>query len=44
MIGRVRDLLGMIKFSHTLFALPFAERPCLAVYFSRSKPLRWIND
>ena len=24
MIGRVRDILGMIKFSHTLFALPFA--------------------
>jgi 4-hydroxybenzoate polyprenyltransferase len=24
MIGRIRDLLGMIKFSHTLFALPFA--------------------
>ncbi len=24
MIGRVADLLGMIKFSHTLFALPFA--------------------
>ena len=24
MIGRVADILGMIKFSHTLFALPFA--------------------
>jgi len=24
MLGRLRDLLGMIKFSHTLFALPFA--------------------
>ena len=24
MLARVRDILGMIKFSHTLFALPFA--------------------
>jgi 4-hydroxybenzoate polyprenyltransferase len=24
MLGRIADLLGMIKFSHTLFALPFA--------------------
>src|SRR4051812_21926206 len=24
MLGRLNDLLGMIKFSHTLFALPFA--------------------
>jgi 4-hydroxybenzoate polyprenyltransferase len=24
MLGRISDLLGMIKFSHTLFALPFA--------------------
>src|SRR4051795_12676670 len=24
MLGRLSDLLGMIKFSHTLFALPFA--------------------
>lgn len=24
MLGRVADILGMIKFSHTLFALPFA--------------------
>jgi len=24
MIGKIRDLLGMIRFSHTIFALPFA--------------------
>src|ERR1700744_4283850 len=24
MLGRLSDILGMIKFSHTLFALPFA--------------------
>jgi len=46
-LGLLRDLLGMIKFSHTLFALPFALlSAALAAHTTRgwqSSPRDWIG-
>src|SRR6478609_5556410 len=39
MPGRLNDLLGMIKFSHTLFALPFA---LLGAALAARTPDGWI--
>jgi 4-hydroxybenzoate polyprenyltransferase len=47
MLGRLSDLLGMIKFSHTLFALPFALLgAALAAHGPagwRGRPRDWIG-
>lgn len=40
MFGRLNDLLGMIKFSHTLFALPFA---LLGAALAAHTPAGWIG-
>jgi 4-hydroxybenzoate polyprenyltransferase len=40
MLGRLNDLLGMIKFSHTLFALPFA---LLGAALAARGPDGWIG-
>src|SRR3954453_23358461 len=47
MLGRLNDLLGMIKFSHTLFALPFALLgAALAAHGPdgwRGRPQDWVG-
>ncbi len=47
MLRRVADILGMIKFSHTLFALPFALfGAALAAHGSdgwRGRPVDWLG-
>lgn len=47
MLGRLNDLLGMIKFSHTLFALPFALLgAALAAHAPdgwRGRPQDWLG-
>ncbi|MHC5541984.1 UbiA-like polyprenyltransferase [Singulisphaera rosea] len=47
MLGRLNDLLGMIKFSHTLFALPFALLgAALAAYAPdgwHGRPQDWLG-
>src|SRR5260370_3993082 len=39
MLGRVRLLLGMIRFSHTIFALPFALSSAVLAW--KSKGFAW---
>jgi 4-hydroxybenzoate polyprenyltransferase len=41
MLKRVRALLEMIRFSHTLFALPFALLSALLAW--QEKPFRWLD-
>jgi 4-hydroxybenzoate polyprenyltransferase len=47
MLARVRDLLGMIKFSHTLFALPFALLGAVLAAHGpdgwRGRPQDWLG-
>lgn len=47
MLGRIRQILGMIKFSHTLFALPFAllgaALAAKDVRGWRSRPQDWLG-
>lgn len=47
MLGRIRQILGMIKFSHTLFALPFAllgaALAAKDVHGWRSRPQDWLG-
>jgi 4-hydroxybenzoate polyprenyltransferase len=40
MLGRLNDLFGMIKFSHTLFALPFAM---LGAVLAAHRPDGWVG-
>ncbi len=39
MLQRLRDLLGLIRFSHTVFALPFAMASAVLAW--REVPFRW---
>jgi 4-hydroxybenzoate polyprenyltransferase len=41
MVRTVANLLGMIRFSHTLFALPFALASALLAW--RNEPFRWLD-
>ncbi len=41
MLGRVRSLLEMIRFSHTLFALPFALSSAAIAWTER--PFHWLD-
>ncbi len=41
MANAVRNLLEMIRFSHTLFALPFAAASALLAW--RDEPFRWLD-
>lgn len=47
MLGRLNDLLGMIKFSHTLFALPFALLGALLAAHTpegwQGRPRDWLG-
>jgi 4-hydroxybenzoate polyprenyltransferase len=47
MLGRLNDLLGMIKFSHTLFALPFALLGAVLAAYTpegwRGRPRDWLG-
>jgi 4-hydroxybenzoate polyprenyltransferase len=38
---RIRDLLGLIRFSHTIFALPFALLSAVLAW--RDVPFRWMH-
>ncbi len=40
-MAAVRDLLGLIRFSHTLFALPFALASAVLAW--RVEPFRWLD-
>src|SRR5262245_14179668 len=41
MLGRVRLLLEMIRFSHTVFALPFALLSAVLAWRDRDEPFHW---
>jgi 4-hydroxybenzoate polyprenyltransferase len=41
MFGHVRLLLGMIRFSHTIFALPFALSSAVLAWKSKAQPFTW---
>src|SRR6516165_5340679 len=41
MLGHVRLLLGMIRFSHTIFALPFALSSAVLAWKSKAEGLAW---
>lgn len=40
-MAKLRDFLGMIRFSHTLFAMPFAVASALLAW--RTEPFRWLD-
>src|SRR6516165_8879720 len=41
MLGHVRLLLGMIRFSHTIFALPFALSSAVLAWKSKAEGFAW---
>src|SRR5258708_1472214 len=43
MLGRTRLLLEMIRFSHTVFALPFAFASAALAWKSREEPFRLLE-
>jgi 4-hydroxybenzoate polyprenyltransferase len=43
MLGHVRLLLGMIRFSHTIFALPFALSSAVLAWRSKPEGFAWFD-
>lgn len=43
MINRLRQLLELVRFSHTLFALPFALLAAVLAWRERDSPLAWYQ-
>ncbi|MBM4070507.1 MAG: 4-hydroxybenzoate octaprenyltransferase [Planctomycetes bacterium] len=43
MLTRVRRILGMIRFSHTLFALPFALASALLAWHTKDEGFTWLE-
>src|SRR5437762_12151898 len=41
MLGRLRSLLELIRFSHTVFALPFARSSAAIAW--QEPPFRWLD-
>ncbi len=41
MLDRIRTLLELIRFSHTIFALPFAMLSAIVAWGQREEPFRW---
>ena len=43
MFRRFRQLLEMIRFSHTLFALPFALLSAALAWYSKPQGFQWVE-
>src|SRR5262249_28936100 len=43
MLGKVRLFLEMIRFSHTLFALPFALLSAALAWYTKEQGFQWVE-